>query len=79
MNIKDFKQLLTSLKKFHQKLIVKHEFSDLLSQLDKKTVNNIHPYKLHVLDTKFQQILQKNDKRTYEEIRKIVLLECIVN
>ncbi len=79
MKIEEFKNILTSLEKFYQKLIIDYGFSDVLSYLNKKTTNEIYPYKLPLLEDKFGQLFQNNDKSTFEQIRKIIFLQCLIN
>lgn len=78
MKIEDFKRLLGSLKKPYQKIYNDYKFLDILSQLDLKTINRIHPYNLDVINSRFKLISQMYDNTTFESIRKIVLLEALI-
>lgn len=78
MKSDDFKQCLASLKDKYHDLYIEYKISESLMSLNKVPSNRIHSYRLDSLADKFDQILEKYNKKTRDELRKIVLLECVM-
>lgn len=78
MILKDFEWCLHDLKDQYKDTYNEFKFSDSLNYLDRQPRNTIHSYKLEVLSKKYNQVLEKYGKNIFEDIRKIVLLECVI-
>lgn len=76
--IREFHQRLVVLKKNYHSIYTEFEISNLLLSLSNKNENRIYYYKLNSLAYKLKQIKDIYGKSTFEEIRKMVLLESVI-
>lgn len=77
--LNDLERCLNDLKANYDRVYREYGLSELLIALAKLPNDTIYPYKLKSLSDKYEQILGKYDKNILEEIRKIVLLECVIS